>query len=279
VNLALDTSYEPFSREPEYIQVNELFIQSLGLEQHQRVLELACGTGTLLRLIFERRPGIWLGGVDISREALTLSCRYLAEHGLTANLIEASVDKLPIAERSMDIVIMGNAIQLVDDKERLFGEIYRVLQQRGLFAFNTSFYAGTFVPGTERFYVQWLAQASNFIKRRNEELQARGLQGITRRRGLADRAFSHPWLSIQEYEGLLQQYGFAVRSMVERTVMLTQRSFEAIGAYAGLARVLLSGYPIALACEALAKASGPALAAANMDAVPRYWLEMVAVKL
>jgi hypothetical protein len=177
------------------------------------------------------------------------------------------------------MVIMGNAIQLVEDKNRLFGETYRVLRQGGLFAFNTSFYAGTFVPGTERFYIQWVAQAHNFIKRKNEELKAQGLQSITRQRGQADQASSRSWLSIQEYAGLLQQHGFTIRNVHERTVMLTQRSFEAIGAYAGLARVLLSGYPIALACEALVKASGPALAAANTDAVPRHWLEMVAVRL
>jgi ubiquinone/menaquinone biosynthesis C-methylase UbiE len=274
----MDISYEPFSREPEYVQLNGLFLRSLGLEENQRVLELACGTGTLTQLLLEQQPDLWIVGLDISQEALTLARRHLAEHGFTVSLLEASADSLPIAGCSMDTVVMGNSIQLVEDKHKLFHEISRVLRQGGIFAFNTSFYAGTYVPGTERFYVQWVAQASNFIKRKSEELAAHGLPRVTRQKGLAERAFSRPWLSVQEYTDLLQRNGFAIRSMVERTVMLTQRSFEAIGAYAGLARVLLSGYPVALACEALAKASGPALAAVNMEVVPRYWLEMVAVK-
>ena len=60
--------------------------------------------------------------------------------------------------------------------------------------------------------------------------------------------------------------------------MLNQRCFETIGAYAGLAKVLLSGYPVKLACEALEKASAPTLVVIGMDEVPRFWLEMVVQK-
>src|SRR5262249_305234 len=220
---AVDTSYEAFSREPEYVQVNELFIKGLGLGGEQRVLELGCGPGTLMKLILELTKGAWISGLDISPQGLSLARRSLAECGLVAGLIEASADNLPLSGMLIDTVVMGNAIQLVGDKDALFREVHRVLRPGGTFAFNTSFYAGTFVPRTERFYVQWVAEASNFIKRRSDELKVQGLPSITRKRGLGNRAFSRPWLSIQEYESTLRRHGFAIKGVVERTVTLTKR--------------------------------------------------------
>jgi ubiquinone/menaquinone biosynthesis C-methylase UbiE len=305
----MNTSYEPFSKEPEYIEVNRLFIQSLQLDAHQVVLDLACGTGTLTELILRemqlRHPtagGDGMGshlirivGLDISRDSLKLAYENLIGLGFLDRsgqlrssasdmgrsviaLAEASADRLPIANLSMDAVVIGNAIQLFADKDKVFSDVNRVLCAGGLFAFNTSFYAGTYVPGTELFYIRWIEEAISHIKKKDEELKKQGLQGIPRRRGLANPAFSRPWLAQHEYEALLERHGFEVRSVVERTVLLTQRSFETIGAYAGLASVLLSGYPVQLACEALEKSAGPALAALNKEAIPRYWIELVAFK-
>jgi hypothetical protein len=60
--------------------------------------------------------------------------------------------------------------------------------------------------------------------------------------------------------------------------MMNQRCFETIGAYAGLASVLFSGYPVELASEALQVMAGPALKAVGVEAVPRLYLEMTAIK-
>jgi hypothetical protein len=60
--------------------------------------------------------------------------------------------------------------------------------------------------------------------------------------------------------------------------MMTRKSFEAIGAYAGLASVLFSGYPVDLASEALQETAGKALSIVNKKVVPRNWLEITAVK-
>ena len=59
---------------------------------------------------------------------------------------------------------------------------------------------------------------------------------------------------------------------------MNQRCFETIGAYAGLASVLFSGYPVHLASEALQETAGPALAAVGMVEVPRLWLEVTSIK-
>ena len=294
---ALDTSYEPFSQQPEYIDLNRTFIGSLDLADRCRILDLACGTGTLTELILEAvapptdpARAAWITGLDLSRQSLCHARRRMQELGVMSGsparssvrprvgLLEGSSESLPIATASMDAVTIGNAIQLFEDKPKAVREVWRVLRPAGLFAFNSSFYAGTYVTGTESFYRHWVEEAFGYLRRASEELKREGKPGIARKRGAAKAASSQIWLSRGEYEDLLRSGGFDVISVVERTVMLTQSSFESIGSYVGLATVLLSGYPPGLACEALEKAAGPALAASGMQSVPRLWIEVVARK-
>ena len=306
----IDTSYEPFSREPEYIEANQAFIRTLPLDKHTRVVDLACGTSTMTGLVLEHiygeggyraesgQDGAELQrmlGLDLSRESLLLGQQYLAGLGYlvpsdtrkvptatpavhVVDLIEGTADRLPFADNCADLAIMGNAIQLIGDLDGLFSELSRILRTGGEFAFNTSFYAGTYVPGTEHVYMRWMQEAIAYITKRDAELRAAGRPGIKRKRGNAARAFSKPWLSVDDYTQKMERHGLKVEVTNERTVMLNQRCFETIGAYAGLAKVLLSGYPVKLACEALEKAAGPTLEAVQMKEVPRYWLEVVARK-
>jgi ubiquinone/menaquinone biosynthesis C-methylase UbiE len=300
----IDTSYEPFSREPEYMDANRAFIKTLPMDKSTRVVDLACGTSTMTGLVLEHiygdgpcnpasvgaEPTRFLG-LDLSRESLLLGQQFLAGLGYlvtsnpnaqvatpaahTVDLMEGSADRLPMVDNCADFVIMGNAIQLVLDQDALFAEISRILRPGGRFAFNTSFYAGTYTPGTEHVYIRWMQEAIAYVTKRDAELRAMGHPGVKRKRGNGHRAFSRPWLSADDYIKQAAKYGLEVEVTNERTVMLDQRCFETIGAYAGLAKVLLSGYPVKLACEALEKAAGPTLESVNMKEVPRYWLEVV----
>jgi ubiquinone/menaquinone biosynthesis C-methylase UbiE len=290
-----DVSYEPFSRESEYVEVNRLFIESLNLAGDSRVLDLACGTGTLTGIICtvlgtrsranqDDQAGYASSiiGVDISHESLMLAKGYVeaieASTMRSAHWLEANGKALPLRSNCVDAVIIGNAIQLFDDKDEIVREASRVLVKGGVLAFNTSFYAGTFAPGTERFYLRWVQEALKYIQERDANQRTAGSGKILRKRGVAKAAFSNPWLSRCDYERLLVRHGLEVESVAERTVMLTRRAFEAIGSYAGLACVLLSGYQVELACEALARSVGPALSALRMDVVPRYWIEFISRK-
>ncbi len=75
---------------------------------------------------------------------------------------------------------------------------------------------------------------------------------------------------------MLEKHGFEVDSVYEREIMMTRSNLEKIGSYAGLAAVMVSGYPVKLASEALVSAVAPALETAGMGGVPRYWLEVTA---
>jgi len=292
----LDIGYEPFAKEPEYIELNRRFIQSLlpYLEEVQSVLDLACGTGTMAELLVEemqgaavpvrapsrRVPALTVLGVDISRQSLKAGQTLfrVSRPRTSVAFVEAAADAPPVAASVIDLTLMGNAIHLFTDKDGLVQQVFRVLRPGGLFAFNSSFYSGTMVPGTEQFYHEWLKASLGYIREKDEACRGQGMRGIVRVRGHGKRAFSSRWLSPAEYSGLLERHGFEVKSMHGRVLAMSQKNLESIGVYAGLAAVLLSGFPIPLASEALEQSVRPALDKVGVRVVPRLWLEVIAVK-
>jgi ubiquinone/menaquinone biosynthesis C-methylase UbiE len=258
--LAVNISYEPYSRSPEYVLANREFIASLPLPPKGRLLDLACGTGLLSRCARSRAPGLLSVGLDLSKDQLALA---RSEHGPDL-LVRGRADVLPFRDAQFDACVMGNAIHILRDVPALLSGIRRVLRQGAFFAFNSSFYAGTFVPGTERFYHEWVKEALVFVQRR----------GIPRRREARGGAFSNRWRSPDEWVGILGEHGFGAARVSERRVVMNRSSFEMVGAYAGMAEVLLSGYPVEEASLALQASAGPALERFGAPEIPRSWLEI-----
>jgi len=294
--IKVNMTYEPYSKEPEYIEANREFLREIDLEPLGRVLDLACGTGTITDLLLESTGKIDIIGVDLSRESLLIAQEHFQQAGIIKGadqsrtgkssdekkarlcFVHGTADVLPLGDASVDAVFMCNSIHMLPDENKLLTEINRVLRPGGILAFNSSFYAGTFPEGTEKFHHEWVKQAIMYLVRKDAELKKNGKPGLQRKRGTAKAAFSKRWPSKEDWGALLEGNGFKVKSVNERTVIMTQRSFETIGAYAGLATVLLSGYAAAEASEALQEATSLALKEVDMEVVPRYWLEMTAVK-
>jgi ubiquinone/menaquinone biosynthesis C-methylase UbiE len=290
------TSYEPFSQQPEYIEANREFLRSLPLKSISRILDLACGTGTLSELLLEIKPELGIVGIDISPESLEIARELFSEKkilveqdaalntaiksGQAAVLLKVgSADELNFLEpESIDLVLMGNAIHLLPDKEKLIQNICRVLRPNGIFAFNSCFFVGTYPEGTESIYTEWMKEALAIASEKLLQLQQSGQQHIHRQRGKRSRAFGNEWLSPSQWQELLAHNNLEVIQDYQRTVMLTQRSLETIGAYAGFAKVALSGYPVELASEALQEAAGVAFKNLDIQEVPRLWLEVAAIK-
>jgi len=268
----MDRTYETFSRDPGYVAANARFVAGLPFDGARRILDLACGTGTMAALERAACPGATVVGLDRDRGALSLARRHVGD-GFAC--VRGSADVLPVATASVDAVVMGNSIHMVPDTDALLVEVRRVLRPGGLFAFNSCFYAGTFPSGTERFYHEWMRAALAFVTARDRMLRAAGKPGIRRQRGTVSRAFAERWRTPAEWGETLARHRFAVETMAEATVVMTRSSFEAIGAYHGFASVLLAGYPVEVACEALVASVAPALAEVGAAELPRGWLEVV----
>jgi ubiquinone/menaquinone biosynthesis C-methylase UbiE len=282
--LPLDTSYEPFAQEPAYLRLNAAFVDTLPLSEVRTFVDVACGTGVVTGLVVDRllgeRPALEVVGVDLSAQSLQLAREAFAgrTRPVDVRFVEASGDRVPVADTWADLVTVGNALHLFHDLAQVLGEVRRISRPGATFAFNSSFYAGTFAVGTGAFYTEWMRQALRCLSAESTRRVASGLPALTRRRGSAGTAFSHPWLTPEQYADALGDAGFRVTSCRERTVLLGRRELEAIGSYAGLAAVLLSGYPVDVAARALADGVAPALEASDHESVERRWLEVVAVR-
>jgi SAM-dependent methyltransferase len=289
----IDTSYEPFSREPEYIEGNQKFIAELPLRPGATVIDVACGTGAIGEAMLEREPNLTILGLDLSRESLTLGKQDFLAAGMEVRddmvlardsggararlmLVEANAEILPLRSGIADLVFMGHSIHLPPRRGDLLDEIFRVMKPGATFAFNSAFYAGSNPPGTEVFYRLWMTMALRYIQEEDRRLRAGGEPGLQRKRG-SNRPMV-PYLTPEEWMALLQRHGFEVASTKQRTIMMSQRAHEIFGAYSGFARVMVSGYPVELAGEALVHAAGPAMAEAGFERLPKNWLEVTARK-
>jgi ubiquinone/menaquinone biosynthesis C-methylase UbiE len=288
---AVNTTYEPFSLEPEYVETNQRFVRRPDLGEVERFLDLACGNGVVSQLLLEAKPEAHLNGLDYDPIQIDLIEKRFTDLGyevrrgteLTDDVARGkpvlvfgvgSADELPYPEASFDCVTIANAIHMLPDRQKLLRAVHRVLKPGGMFGFNTSFYAGTFPEGTHQFYLEWLKRASQRIVERSRKRVEDGGEPIKRVRGTTHRAFQVRWLTPSEWSEELAQAGFREEDVHQREVLLSGRSFAAVGAYAGMAEVLLSGYPVEEASFALQSTAEEAVEAMNLPAVPRNWLEM-----
>ncbi|MGK7896616.1 MAG: class I SAM-dependent methyltransferase [Xenococcus sp. (in: cyanobacteria)] len=94
------------------------------------ILELACGTGELTKLLLERNPQQQITGVDISESMLEIARNKLDAYP-NVSLHHTSVTSLPFDNNSFDIVICANAFHYFPSPQLALAEIKRVLKPEG----------------------------------------------------------------------------------------------------------------------------------------------------
>ena len=112
-----------------YEWLAELVPNNLSL----RVLDLACGSGPLLKMLFDRNKNLNLKGVDMCPEELALAKTRLINSG--TNFFESKAQNLSaINDNSIDIVLCHWALTLMDPIAPVLDEVRRVLTLKGRFA-------------------------------------------------------------------------------------------------------------------------------------------------
>jgi SAM-dependent methyltransferase len=292
--IEVDLSYEQYADQPDYIATNKALIDQINLDGVRRVADLACGTGLLSRLLLDRDPGLAIFGIDLDPEQVGIARRQFAEKGRLVEGLDAlradgaagahfevgSADTVPLADGEVDLVIIGNAIHLMPDKEAFVREVARILRPGGGFVFNSVFFTGTFPEGSEPIYNEWLKQSVMVLDERNRAQVAAGEPPIPRVRNIraGGRAPSKGWMSVDGWSAMAEAAGFAIESAGRREMPISRRGLQLIGAYGGMAEVLMNGYPLKIASECLVEGVDRAFDLMGVDSVPRYWLEIKARK-
>jgi ubiquinone/menaquinone biosynthesis C-methylase UbiE len=100
----------------------------LELRPGERVLEVGCGTGALLRALRAAHPDVRLTGVDPCAEMLRQARTKLDP---SVELREAWAEWLPFADERFDVVVFCNVFHYFHEPRRALGQAARVLKPGG----------------------------------------------------------------------------------------------------------------------------------------------------
>ena len=103
-------------------------LRRLEIKPSDRLLDIGCGTGSLLQAISTKYPSINLVGLDISKEMLKVACNKQIKK---CNFIIGQALHLPFHSKSIDIVVSCNAFHYWRKPEASLLEIVRVLKPQG----------------------------------------------------------------------------------------------------------------------------------------------------
>ncbi len=93
------------------------------------LVDVGCGTGTLISMLERRGFKGAIVGIDISMPMLKVA----AEKTKKAIFLRASMDNIPLKDLTVDHYISSLAIHIAEDKEKVFREMKRILKDMGSF--------------------------------------------------------------------------------------------------------------------------------------------------
>lgn len=259
--------YEDFTRHSFYQAINEQLVALANLHPGQIVVDIASGTGALLKPILERiqaggAPGRVIA-VDHDAGALEVSRQRHGEHGIS--YITADASAIASLVDRVDAVFCANSLHMIEDKAGIFAAVRKILQPGGVFAFNTTFFEGAVPAATRRFYLNWMLKARQLL--RSEHIEAVRVRG--------ERVAALRQMTAGQYHRMLEEFGFMVRHLELQIANMTRESFEDISEFPDFAAGANLGVPIAQATSALRRAAAQAFDSMNLSFVPRRWLQVI----
>lgn len=273
-------TFEPFAAHTFYIEINRSLVQKALAPfavhpAHERltIVDMACGTGAITRLIAEEmaRQGhqqVRIIGVDPSAEALRLARKSMEEIGVQADFIQGETVDLASIVQNVDAVFFCNAIHLIPDKLSAFKQMAAILAPKGIFACNTAFYDGTNLEESIRFGRMWIRRAVGWLRSEHPEV----------RLSRDAKAIAMQWLNPEEYISLLEQSGMSDVDAIQERITMTLDALRDMGHYWLFIEGALPGAPLALGAAALGIAAYQTGQELGMTEVSRMLLQIVAIK-
>lgn len=103
-------------------------VARLNLRPTDRVLDVGCGTGSLLYYLVSSYPKAQLSGIDLVPEMLAIARRRLPP---SIELREGSVEHLPFEDEQFDIVVSCSMFHYIHNPITALRQIHRVLRSGG----------------------------------------------------------------------------------------------------------------------------------------------------
>jgi ubiquinone/menaquinone biosynthesis C-methylase UbiE len=273
-------NFEAFAAHAFYTDINRSLVRKalapivkLHTDSALTIIDMACGTGAVTRLIAEEiahqgSQQAHIIGVDPSAEALRLARQSIEEMGANADFIQGETKDLATFIQDADAAFFCNAIHLIIDKLNAFRQMAAILAPGGILACNSAFYDGTNLEETFRFSRLWVRRAVGWLRKEYPEV----------RLSREAKATARQWLNPDEYVSLLKQSGFSSVDVTEERVAMSMDSLRDLGHYWLFIEGALPGVPLAIGADALGSTVYDVAHELNMPYLPRMWLQIVATK-
>jgi ubiquinone/menaquinone biosynthesis C-methylase UbiE len=272
-------TFEPVTAHPFYAEINRSLVRRAFIPFTSRptdaalsIVDMACGTGVITRLIAEElvrlgQPGRILC-VDPSAEALRLAQKSFEELEVPADFIQGDTGNLSSIVQNADVAFFCNAIHLVLDKLTAFRQMNTILAPGGIFACNSAFFDGTNVGETQRFARQWIRRAVGWLRKEHPEVMF----------SRETKTVAMQWLKPEEYSALLKESGFKRIEITLEKAFISLDALRDLGKYWLFIEGALPGVPLSLGAAALGISVYQAGQELDMAGIDRMWLQMVARK-
>lgn len=128
-NIPIDIHYGPGAP-------NEKELKLLGNIKGKKILEIGCG-GSQCGVAMAKK-GAKVTGIDISNEQLKFAKNLAKKNKVSITFYQGDIINLKqIKSNSQDLVFTAWALHYVDNLEKCFKEVYRVLKKEGVFVLST----------------------------------------------------------------------------------------------------------------------------------------------
>ena len=267
-----DFSFSKFSRNAFYESLNSHLVGMAVKDTDKRIVDLACGTGGVTKLIIEHmkdaRESVVIA-VDHSASALKQAMDDLkGRSDLAVQFVQSQVEQLSDSlKESVDTIVFCNAIHYIPDKDALLADIFRSLKPGGKFAFNTSFFEGSHPPETLDYYRKWMFKAMGLLRKEY------GLSPVR-----AQKVQSRQHLTPEQYGELLENHGLSIVKQEIETVDVPIDGWLDISAFSDFVEGVMPGVPLEKASSALQEGVRQTFEEMNLRYVARSWLDVVAVR-
>ena len=114
-----------------------LMFEQVTLQEGDRVLDVACGTGIVTRLAVQAFPKLGsVVGSDLNANMLELAQELTPATKVPVEWRQGDLCNLPFADGQFDVVLCQQGLQFVPDKPAAFRELQRVLVPGGRLVFS-----------------------------------------------------------------------------------------------------------------------------------------------
>ncbi|HEX9068222.1 MAG TPA: class I SAM-dependent methyltransferase, partial [Ktedonobacterales bacterium] len=271
-------TFDPFARHPFYRTVNQSLVSAALAHldtatpkgQCVTVVDLAAGTGAVTALILDElerldRPSEVIA-VEPADTAIAIAREKLTSRNV--RFIHGDAEQLAAWDGMLDAVFFCNAIHLLLNKSEAMAGVAGALKPGGIFACNSAFYHGSYVPSTAQFARLWMLTARRWLNEKHPEARPQGRDRET--------AIGQQWLSPANYAELFASAGLSTLESHEEEVMVPVRAMQDICHYPLFIEGVLPGVSVEIAAEALAHGAAEAAKKLNTDQAPRMWLQLIA---